>query len=327
MSSQTLTCRNCNSTWTRAAQAGRPPVYCADCRMLGQALTTTVAPIRPQTVAPKTTGHHYAFKTLLAVAKARIPAMLVGPAGSGKTTAAKQVAKALGLRCSSESCNPQMTKYDLLGFVNATGSYSPGVVRDPFENGGVLLLDEIDASNPAILVSLNMLASVAVGETVTFPDGTDVPRHADFILIAGGNTYGDGASDEYVGREQLDAATLDRFACISWGYDEDLEFHAAGPDAAEWVHFVQRVRKVAQENKISLLVTPRASIMGAALLRDGMSRTDVERLTVYKGIDDDTKRTLLSAVKASYRISAESKGMDSRVTIEPLAALKANFDF
>ena len=288
---QTLRCSSCNEIWTRPAIVGRVPKYCDACRKQAPALKAPKAEPR-NNVTPIKGGHHKAFKTLLQVCEARIPAMLVGPAGSGKSTAGRQVANALNLSFSTESCNPQMSKWDIMGFMNAQGGYTPGVIREAFENGGVVLLDEIDASNPAVLVSINLVASVRIGETVTFPDGADVARHENFILITGGNTYGDGASDEYVGREQLDAATLDRFAMIEWGYDETLEFVAAGPDAGEWVEYVQRVRKAAAKAQVDLLITPRASINGAQLLRNGMARTVVENLTIWKGISADAKRTI-----------------------------------
>ncbi|MBM7554527.1 AAA family ATPase [Thalassobacillus pellis] len=237
---------------------------------------------------------HKAFPTLLATAQAGVPVMLVGPAGSGKSTAGRQVAEEMGLSFRSESCNPMMTKWDLFGFVGPNGNYVPGVIREAFENGGVVLLDEMDASNPAVLVSINLLASVEAGETVTFPDGKNVPRHENFVLIAGANTFGDGASAEYVGREQLDAATLDRFAMVEWSYDEALERKAAGEDQAAWVVCVQDVRAAAERASVSLLVTPRASINGAKLIRKGMDRETVANLVLWKGVSTDEKRSILA---------------------------------
>ncbi|WP_221568635.1 AAA family ATPase [Alkalihalobacillus sp. TS-13] len=220
--------------------------------------------------------------------------MLVGPAGSGKSTAGRQVAEEMGLSFKSESCNPMMTKWDLFGFVGPNGNYIPGVIREAFEKGGVILLDEMDASNPAVLVSINLLASVEAGETVTFPDGKNVPRHENFVLIAGANTFGDGASNDYVGREQLDAATLDRFAIVEWSYDEALEQKAAGEDQTDWVIYVQEVRAAAELAGVSLLVTPRASINGAKLLRKGMDRETVANLVLWKGVSPDAKRSILA---------------------------------
>lgn len=303
MSTQILTCRNCDHVWQRKASRGRPPVFCDTCRQLGRSLTGEV-----REIAPKVEAHHpskhYAFATLLQVAKARVPAMLVGPAGSGKSTAGRQVAEILDLEFTTESCSPHMTKWDIMGFVGPNGNYVAGVLRKAFEFGGVVLLDEIDASNPAVLVSINLLASVRIGETVTFPDGASVARHENFVLIAGANTYGDGASSEYVGREQLDAATLDRFAVIAWGYDERLEFHAAGPDSRRWVEFVQMVRKAAADAQVEMMVTPRASIQGAELLRSGMDAETVAELVIWKGISADAKRSVIAAGPDAMRVSA-----------------------
>lgn len=48
-----------------------------------------------------------------------------------------------------------------------------------------------------------------------FPDKM-VKKHKDFIVCASGNTYGTGADRKYVGRLEIDAATLDRFAFAAW---------------------------------------------------------------------------------------------------------------
>lgn len=293
---ETLVCENCSIAWEREVVRGRKPRYCENCVRFPVARKATEVPAL-KIVENKVTAKrkHREFATLLQVAMARIPVMLVGPAGSGKTTAGRQVAQALDLSFVTESCSPQMSKWDLMGFMGAAGTYVPGVIREAFENGGVVLLDEIDASNPAVLVAINLIASCAVGETVTFPDGNSVPRHADFVLITGGNTYGDGASDEYVGRSQLDAATLDRFATITWNYDEDVERAAAGHD--EWTTYVQSIRKAAAEMGVRLMVTPRASINGAALLKSGMDRKTVEKIVLFKGLDEDAQRSLKAAAR------------------------------
>ena len=54
------------------------------------------------------------------------------------------------------------------------------------------------------------------------------------MFIAAGNTTGAGADMKFVGRNQLDGATLDRFVFVFWEYDEDFEVHVAGDDQREW---------------------------------------------------------------------------------------------
>lgn len=303
----TCICIKCGKNWPRPVGAGRPPKYCDGCAGRNRPTPNAMPKKKPPVDEIPARDHHNKLDTLMAVAKARIPVMCVGPAGSGKTTAARTVAERMALPFKAKPCNPQMSEWDIYGYTAVDGvTFKPGIVYDAFKNGGVVLLDEIDASNPAVLVAINIVASARIGEAVTFPNGENVPRHKDFILIAGANTFGDGASDEYVGREQLDAATLDRFAVVDWQYDELLEFTAAGRDkiGIDWTKFVQRVRKAATNARVEFLVTPRASINGAALLRDGMDRKTVEALTVWKGISPDA----LNAIRKELeKLEAEEK--------------------
>ena len=118
-----------------------------------------------------------------------------------------------------------------------------------------------------------------------FPDKR-VSRHPDFRVVAAANTFGTGADRQYVGRNQLDAASLDRFAFLEWGYDEALERSLAGNDA--WVDRVQKVRKAVSTLKIRHVVSPRASIQGASLLAAGMAQSAVESAVLFRGLDSAT---------------------------------------
>ena len=66
---------------------------------------------------------------------------------------------------------------------------------------------------------------------------------------------------KFVGRNQLDGATLDRFVFVFWEYDEDFEVHVAGEDQREWTFHVQKCRKAAASCGVSenvVFATPRA---------------------------------------------------------------------
>ena len=231
---------------------------------------------------------HFKLQTLISVMGTRTHVFMVGGAGSGKTTAAHQAADALGLPYYEPSMGPATSQWDLFGYKSPDGAYIEGILRQPFEHGGVLMLDEIDNSNPSVLTALN--SALANGKA-TFPDGS-VERHPDFICIAAGNTYGRGADRLYVGRLQLDAATLDRFANIAWDYDEEAEIDWAGADQSEWTQFVQRTRHAVEGNNMRVVVSPRASINGAKLLRAGMGRDEVAEMVLYKGMSRDDKDRL-----------------------------------
>lgn len=226
---------------------------------------------------------HPMTESLLLIVSQDIPAFIVGPAGSGKTTGAHQIAEALGLPF--YMIGAMCGSHEILGFIDAHGRYQTTPWRQAYEHGGVMLLDEIDASDPAALLTAN--AGIANGH-MAFPDQAEpVKRHADFRLIAAANTFGTGASREYVGRNQLDAATLNRFAFLTWAYDETLERAIAGND--DWTSFVQSVRKSVEVNKIRHVVSPRQSIMGAKLLAAGMARETVESIVIWQGMTEAEK--------------------------------------
>jgi hypothetical protein len=231
---------------------------------------------------------HKTLPLLIRVLTLRIHALLVGPAGSGKTTAAKQAAQALALKYFEQSCSPMMTEWDLVGYNNATGNYVRSAFREAYEFGGLFMLDEFDASNPGVAVKIN--SAIANGHC-QFPDQM-VARHPDFVLVAGANTFGTGADRVYVGRQQLDGATLDRFAVIDWDYDEAAEVQWAGN--IEWTRYVQRIRKIIFDHKLRLIVSPRASIMGAKMLANGFDREFTEKALIWKGMDADSKSLIKS---------------------------------
>jgi cobaltochelatase CobS len=72
---------------------------------------------------------------------------------------------------------------------------------------------------PGALLAFN--AALANG-VAAFPDGS-IKRHPETVIIAAANTWGFGGDANYIGRAKLDAAFLDRFVTLAWGYDEDLE--------------------------------------------------------------------------------------------------------
>lgn len=229
---------------------------------------------------------HKQLEQLITYAAMRLSPLLVGMAGTGKTHAGEQTAEALGLPFYSMSVGAQTSKSDIIGYMAANGTYVTTHFRQAYEHGGVFLMDEIDAGNANVLIQINAALSNGL---CAFPDKM-VKRHEDFVFIASANTFGNGANRQYVGRNQLDAATLDRFALIEWFIDDDLEENlAVGLNGKAWYMAVRAARDYVAEKNIRALISPRATQKGSKLLNVGQSITEVIHATMLGSVPDDKK--------------------------------------
>lgn len=233
--------------------------------------------------------YHNKFEQVLRTVNCNIPVFLTGDAGSGKTTLAEQVANSLNLEFYCISVCIQTSETVFLGYKNANGDYVRTLFREAYEHGGVFLVDEIDNGNPNILSVLN---SALANHVCAFPDGM-VKKHDNFRLIASGNTIGRGATREYVGRLEMDLATLDRFAVIKIDYDLDIEAASSSPEIAK---VVQDIRKIVNNKGIRLVVSPRASMNINKLVIAGMKLKDAVDLCIFKGCDESITTQINSSL-------------------------------
>ena len=243
---------------------------------------------------------HKNLPTLLSILSQHINVYLVGPSGSGKTHAARQCAEALGVNFYFTGAIAN--EYKLTGYMDANGKYVSTEFRKAYEKGGLFLFDEIDASFPQAVLAFN---AALANDFMDFPD-KQVKRHKNFYCIAAANTIGQGADRQYVGRNQLDAASLDRFVFLDWPYDENLEIKLSGNK--EWTLHIQKARKVIDKYKIRHIVSPRASIFGAQLLKQGISKETVENLVLWKGLPENDKIKIQEAMLPPTEVKAKRGG-------------------
>jgi hypothetical protein len=162
-----------------------------------------------------------------------------------------------------------------------------------FEFGGVLLLDEFDAANANVATVLN---AITANSHAGFPDGVQVKRHPDFVVIVAMNTFGRGLDREYVGRNQLDAATITRFKFISWDQDDAMELALCVN--RDWCKYVQAVRKSAAKLGVRHVISPRASYDGAEALNAGvLDRSEIEFACIWQGLKETEKAKILAGLE------------------------------
>ncbi len=190
----------------------------------------------PQRIVVETGGQdvevegtpHKMFARILTMLARKRNVMMVGPAGTGKGYLATMIAQALGMedRYAYLSCSEGMSEGMLTGRCIPLANkvlYMGTEIVDKWEHGGLIFIDEVDASNPNVLLVLNEALSSG---RMALPNRHENPyaiRHKDTHVLCAANTWGLGANLQYVGRNRLDAAFLDRFSYFEVDYDHNVE--------------------------------------------------------------------------------------------------------
>ena len=202
---------------------------------------------------------------------------ITGPAGCGKTKLAHDLATALKLEFGMISCTAGLPEWHLLGrslpnLQTGESVYQISEFVRLYRDGGVFLIDEVDAADANTMLVMN--AALSNGG-FHVPGIGMVPRHARFICIAAANTYGHGANADYIGRNKLDGSFLDRFEQFATDYDRDLETNIASAiDAKNGPAVCARIwslRSSMQTYGIKRIVSTRAIVRASKKTRAGKS--------------------------------------------------------
>jgi midasin (ATPase involved in ribosome maturation) len=208
--------------------------------------------------------------------------------------------------------NPQTTKSELVGYMDATGKYVESPFYKSFKQGKLFIADEFDAANPAVATVLN--AAVA-NRVMTFPNGETVKAHKDFRTMFAMNTYGTGGDDRFTGRGRLDLATLDRMVFLYVPIDPGLEASLVGikneksprvdvteggrfRNEREILHQIVSVRGAVEKEKLRYSISPRATIHACALHNAGFGKKIIMESCVWRGIPESEKSKIQKSMAA-----------------------------
>ena len=240
------------------------------------------------------------FENILKLVAVHEHVYLYGPAGSGKNTIAEQIAEALGVEFYYQ--NTLVTKFDISGYKNAQGEYEETSFYKAWKYGGLFYADELDNCTAEAIITLN--AALANGY-YTFPDSSEkVAKHPDFYCIAAGNTNGQGATEEYCGRYQMDESSRDRFAFIEVDYNKKVEESICGGHL-DILNFVRDLRSVTKSLQIKLICGYRA-ISRLAKFYD-MDTKFVLDSFIFKGLAVDDIREIAAALSSENKYTKEIK--------------------
>jgi len=232
----------------------------------------------------------------------RLPLLLKGPTGCGKTRFIEHMAWRLGRPLLTVACNEDTTAGDLLGrwLLDAEGTrWQDGPLALAARHGAICYLDEIVEARPDAVVAIHPLTDTR--RMLPLDRASEVVRaHPDFMLVV---SYNPGGSRE------LKSSTRQRFCGLAFGYP-DPEIEAAilmregGVDvelASALVGLGRRTRRLAGHG-LEEGASTRMLVRAAQLLRQGMAaRAACIAALVVPLTDDPTLHdALVAAVDAAF---------------------------
>lgn len=211
----------------------------------------------------KITGlFHEQFQRVSQLAQGRKNILLYGPTGCGKSHLCSQLAESLNLSFGFVSCTSGMSEGVLGGRflpVSAGGKfdYVCSEFVKAFEQGGVFLLDEIDAADPNVLLLINAALANGVISIHNRPKKPHAKKHKDFVCVAAANTLGTNADRMYTARNKLDNSTLDRFMIGKVKLDYDRRVEAALCPDTELLERCWKIRDGINQHRLERAMSTR----------------------------------------------------------------------
>ena len=121
--------------------------------------------------------------------KNKIPFLLKGPTGTGKSRFIEYMSHALGKKLITISCHEETSSTDLIGRFIIKGAetvWVDGPLTRAVKDGAIIYLDEIAEARPDVIVAIHSLTD---HRRELFVDklGETIKAHEDFMLVASFN--------------------------------------------------------------------------------------------------------------------------------------------
>jgi nitric oxide reductase NorQ protein len=235
----------------------------------------------------------------------RLPLLIKGPTGCGKTRFITHMAARLERPLHTVSCHDDLTAADLTGRYLLKGGdtvWMDGPLTRAVREGGICYLDEIVEARKDVTVVLHPLTDdrrflplERTGEALTAPD--------EFMLVV---SYNPGYQNIL---KTLKPSTRQRFVSISFDFpppDAEIAIVAVESglperDCIALIDLAQRLRAL-KDVDLEEVVSTRLLIYCATLMNSGLDRYQAAQAALVEPLCDDpeVKRGLLDLIQASY---------------------------
>ena len=221
------------------------------------------------------------FSDALTVLGAQDPLdlLLIGPAGTGKTRAGLELAKALDKPCSMFDFRADMRRGDVFfsqQIVDGETVYALAPFLESVQRDEVTVINEPFSLDPERMLAFNGLFESGQ-RSISTPLGVIV-RHPGNRVVLASNTAGRSESRLHKGPQAQDSSTLSRVVPMRIGVDPKVEkglARLAGlstEDGAWVIAQVRALRTAVDRAQMCHEVTPRAILQIGSLVRAGMKR-------------------------------------------------------
>jgi nitric oxide reductase NorQ protein len=236
---------------------------------------------------------------------ARLPVMVKGPTGCGKSRFVEYMAWKLGKPLVTVACNEDMTASDLVGryLLDANGTrWLDGPLTTAARIGAICYLDEIVEARQDTTVVIHPLTD----HRRTLPldkKGELVEAHPDFQLVI---SYNPGYQSLM---KDLKQSTKQRFTAFDFDYPEaSLEAQIISTETGVEVSLASELVKIAQTARnlkghgLDEGISTRLVVYAATLIKGGVDAKDACRMAMVRPITDDAdiRSTLNHAIDTVF---------------------------
>lgn len=255
--------------------------------------------------APFYQAQHREVEWFQAAYAARLPVMIKGPTGCGKSRLVEHMAHRLGRELLTVSCNEDMTASDLIGrfLLDANGTrWIDGPLTTAARTGAICYLDEVVEARQDTTVVIHALTDHR--RTLTLDKtGEKIQAHPDFQLVI---SYNPGYQSL---TKDLKPSTKQRFVALDLDYPEAaLESQIVQGETgidADRADALVRIAGMARALKGHGLVegvSTRLLVYAAQLMLQGVGAREAARLALAYPITDDAdvRSSLEHAIDAVF---------------------------